>query len=465
MPGTFIKSRTLFRVLITLLFSLSFITVSSLDSYAQCPVPLHRGWAQHSTVRFFIGAGLNDEHKRQIRAATGEWNRANTVNNSRVHFVEDPTGQNYSLLFVADALPQGNPATFKGTYNAGPPITAISATITYDPNNTFPGTGTLIADPTQPGYSTIVMKLILHEMGHLMGLDHPADAPCAQLDNGSVLNYACGINDQGNKIPTMVSACDQTTINSETIYPAIQEPTNRTDDNYFFIRQQYLDFLDREPDAEGFNYWTTILNGCGTDLTCLNRVRVEISSRFFIELEFQQTGFFVIRLWQAAYGRFPTFAEFMVDRRQVENTNQSRAAFAASFVQRPAFTAIYGALSNADYVNRLFDTAQLFPYTTERQTEITALNGGKTRAQVLQSVAEIQEFRNRHYNPSFVRMQYYGYLRRDAEAGGEAYWNDVLTIHSPNNYQSMICAFVNSAEYHFRFHNTRGMFDELDCAW
>jgi hypothetical protein len=467
MFGLFKEGHPLVRLLTRLLFSIAIISVGFSNGNAQCPSLTNHGWAQRATIRFFLDATLNDEQKRQIRAATGEWSRANTINNSRVHFVEDTSGQSFNLKFLTGALPQGNPARFDATYNAATG-TIVAATITYDPNNTFPGTSILIADPALPGYGTIVMKLILHEMGHLMGLDHPVvpPNPCDQQDNATVMNYSCGINDQGNNIPTMVSACDQSSINLESIYPTIQETSNPIDDNYFFVRQQYLDFLDREPEPEGFNYWTNILNGCGTDPSCLNSVRIEISSRFFIELEFQRTGFYVIRLWQAAYGRFPTFSEFMIDRRQVQNTDESRALFASNFVQRSSFTSIYGGLSNTDYVNKLFDSAGLTPYGSERAAEIQALNSGtKTRAQVLQDVVEIPEFKNRYYNLAFIRLQYYGYLRRNADSSGEAYWIDVLTNRSPNNYQAMICAFINSSEYQLRFSQMRGRFNELNCSW
>jgi hypothetical protein len=167
-----------------------------------------------------------------------------------------------------------------------------------------------------------------------------------------------------------------------------------------------------------------------------------------------------------AFGRFPTFTGFMADRRQVQNPDQGRVLFAESFVQRSSFTSSYEGLSNQDYVNRLFDTAGLTPYTAERQTEIQALNSAtKTRAQVLQQVVETPEFRNRYYNLAFIRMQYFGYLRRDAEAEGETFWLDMLTNKSPNNYQSMICSFVNSREYQLLFAPLRGKFTELNCNW
>lgn len=242
---------------------------------------------------------------------------------------------------------------------------------------------------------------------------------------------------------------------------------NPLDENDFFVRQQYLDFLDREPETEGFNYWTSILRGCGTDARCLNRVRVEISSRFFIELEFQRTGYYVMRLWRASFGRFPNYREFTADRRQVQNTDESRRAFAQQFVTRSEFQQLYGGLTDEQYVNQLYDTADLRPFATERAAAIEALRTGRlTRADVLREAVELPPFRERGpiYNAAFVRMQYYGYLRRDAEPVGEAYWLNVINVLSPNNYQSMICGFLNSVENQLRFAARRGRFTEIDCS-
>src|ERR1044071_4991621 len=197
-------------------------------TYAQgCPTLFspNRGWAQNTIVRYAFTGSFNEEQKRQIRAAAAEWSRANSINNSKVSFVEDTSGQNFQLEFKTGALTPGNPAIFNATYN-GATLTIISASITYDPNNTFPSSNILVADPNVAGYSTIVMKLVLHEMGHLMGLDHPAVPAniCDQPDGATTLNYACGINDQGNNVPTTIPPCDQNAINSESLYPPITLP-------------------------------------------------------------------------------------------------------------------------------------------------------------------------------------------------------------------------------------------------
>jgi hypothetical protein len=127
-------------------------------------------------------------------------------------------------------------------------------------------------------------------------------------------------------------------------------------------------------------------------------------------------------------------------------------AFADAWVQRPAFASAYpSTMSNTNFVNKLFDTAQLSPFTAERQQQISAMNGGKTRSQVIRDVIEIQTFKDREFYPAFVRMEYFGYLRRDPDPQGEAFWVDVLTNKEPGNFPGMVCSFITSAEYQFRF--------------
>jgi len=90
-------------------------------------------------------------------------------------------------------------------------------------------------------------------------------------------------------------------------------------------------------------------------------------------------------------------------------------------------------------------------------------NNGKTRAQVLLDVIEIAEFKTREYNRSFVLMQYFGYLRRDPDQGGYDFWLNILNNREPNNYRSMVCGFITSAEYQQRF-GTVVTRTNADCA-
>jgi hypothetical protein len=172
----------------------------------------------------------------------------------------------------------------------------------------------------------------------------------------------------------------------------------------------------------------------------------------------------VYRIYRAAYGTWPnaptrvnlSYAQFSADRPLLvggAGLPQNTIDFANNFVERPEFKQAYpDAMTNAGFVNRLFDTASLFPYTAERQQEIDAMNNnGRTRAQVLLNVINIQAFRDREYDPAFVLMQYFGYLRRDPEQGGYDYWLYVLTHGAAGNYRGMVCAFITSGEYQLRF--------------
>ena len=59
----------------------------------------------------------------------------------------------------------------------------------------------------------------------------------------------------------------------------------------------------------------------------------------------------------------------------------NKTALLNEFVQRPEFKQLYpDSLTNTQFVNLLFDTAGLIPFTVERQQQIDAMNSGKTRA-------------------------------------------------------------------------------------
>src|SRR5215212_4942118 len=122
------------------------------------------------------------------------------------------------------------------------------------------------------------------------------------------------VSEDGNRLPSELMY-GNTKVKPLRLRPGTNQPIT-IDDSDFFVQQHYVDFLNRFPETDGFNYWMNVLNGCGADAGCQNRVRVEISSRFFIELEFQRTGFYVMRLHQASFGTAPTYQQFTTDRRR-----------------------------------------------------------------------------------------------------------------------------------------------------
>lgn len=254
--------------------------------------------------------------------------------------------------------------------------------------------------------------------------------------------------------PTNGVSLGTTSTASLTIFDnsTAQATTNRIDEAQYFIREQYHDFLNREPDQTGFDYWTAQITNCGTDQSCINRKRVDVSAAFFISEEFQQTGYYVYRIFKASNNRQPTYLEFVNGLSQVwAGTDMAtrQAQYAAQSVN-PA----YASLSNGDYVDQLFRNTGVVPTSTERNALVNGLNAQpatETRGSVLQKVANNQMFQTKDYNAAFVLAEYFGYLRRDPDAGGYQFWLDILNNRVPNNYRSMVCAFINSAEYQLRF--------------
>jgi hypothetical protein len=236
----------------------------------------------------------------------------------------------------------------------------------------------------------------------------------------------------------------------------INATPGKPDNTDYFVHQHYLDFLSREPDVSGFDFWTVHIDQCASDPGCVRERRIGTSAAFMIESEFQQSGYFVHRLYKASYGRRPTYSELTVDSKKVIGGPQlenSKVTLTNAFAQSAQFKSVYpDSLSNMEFVNRLFDMATLVPFTSERQAAIDSLNQGASRAAVLRSVVDNTVFAQREYNPAFVQMQYFGYLRRDEELPGYQFWLDVLN-RQPSNYRRMVCAFITSAEYQRRFSN------------
>ena len=240
---------------------------------------------------------------------------------------------------------------------------------------------------------------------------------------------------------------------------------NPLDTPEYFVRQHYLDFLGREPDESGFNFWSDQMVGCGNDGACLERRTINVSAAYFLSIEFMQTGGLVDGLYRASYGGFPKFAEFMPDARAIaqnvvvgqadwaEHLAANKQAFLDAWVQRPAFRAAYDNLGNADYVNTLVSHTGVSFSSGERDALVNSLNSGtSTRADVLRQVAENEQFVSAKRNEMFVRMQYFGYLRRDPDDSGFHFWLNKLNEFDGNFERAeMVKAFLVSGEYRGRF--------------
>ena len=145
--------------------------------------------------------------------------------------------------------------------------------------------------------------------------------------------------------------------------------------------------------------------------------------------------------------------------------NFSKREFAEIWVQRPEFVHKYpDGLSGPKFIDALLLTAQNScgaDLSSLRPTLIDDFNTYGSRARIAYLIAENQTFRAAEYNKAFVLMEYFGYLRRDPDEGGYQFWLDILDNRVPNNYRSMVCAFLTSAEYQQRFSAVRTRTDNV----
>ncbi|HEX8337774.1 MAG TPA: S8 family serine peptidase, partial [Pyrinomonadaceae bacterium] len=251
---------------------------------------------------------------------------------------------------------------------------------------------------------------------------------------------------------------------------------NPIDTPYTFVEQHYKDFLSRDPDAPGQQFWTGDIASCGADAQCVEARRVSVSAAFFLSIEFQETGYFVYRLEKASFDRLPRFRQFMADTKQaaggvVVNSpgweatlEANRNAFAQLWTLRADFRALYDSKTNAQYVEALYSNAGVTPAAAERDALVAGLNAStETRASVLRKVADSAALRRQEYNRAFVLMQYFGYLRRnpddvgldgqpDPDLVGYNFWLRKLDDFDGDwRAAEMVKAFVTSIEYRRRF--------------
>src|SRR6185436_1219246 len=186
------------------------------------------------------------------------------------------------------------------------------------------------------------------------------------------------------------------------------------DDADFFAAQHYIDFLRRFPDAPGLEHWTGEITECSDPAKrgpgesfalCTERKRANTSAAFFFSPEFQNTGSFVLRVHWGTLGKLPAvpcpgvpfglpgncrphYSEYIADTGQIaqgiivndklapEVINVNKHSFVEQFVNRPEFHARFDGLTNAQFVDRLFETTGIAPTAAERDSLITELANG-----------------------------------------------------------------------------------------
>ena len=247
---------------------------------------------------------------------------------------------------------------------------------------------------------------------------------------------------------------------------------NPIDESRAFVRQQYHDFLNREPDESGLNFWVGQIESCGADPQCREVKRINVSAAFFLSIEFQETGYFVFRLYRFYFAQaWPIWREFMRDVQELsrgvvvgqpgweEKLAANKRVFVEDWYARhrvvleSQLNGSRSSLTNEQYISALYQKVSITPSDAERQALVNGLNSGiETRASALGKVADNSELTRREFNGAFVVMQYFGYLRREPEFGGYQFWRDKLNQFNGSFVDAeMVKAFLVSTEYRQRF--------------
>lgn len=344
-------------------------------------------------------------------------------------------------------------------------------------------------------------KAALTTPGSLSGCAFPIPGVIDFVGYGSTANCFEGTGPTATLTETTAavrksSGCNDTDNNQNDFFASAPNPRNRfwsrhpcsanaIEEPDFFTRQNYADFLNRQPDPSGLAFWSKQIATCGVNQSCAEVRRINVSAAFFLSIEFQETGYLVYRTYKAAYGNLPNapvplkLDEFLPDTQAIgqgvvvnaagweQQLANNKNAFFVDFVSRARFVNDYlTTMSPAQFVDALFSKAGVTPSIAERAAAINEFgaaidtNNTAARARAVRRVAENPTLDQLEKNKAFVLMQYFGYLRRNPNDHPEAtldftgynFWLTKLNQFNGNFVNAdMVKAFITSSEYRQRF--------------
>ena len=286
-------------------------------------------------------------------------------------------------------------------------------------------------------------------------------------------------SERGQTVPNVITGSTVAVVNSQGqtvlsgVFNTVESvsTSNAIDDSTFFVEQQYRDFLGREADDNGLDFWRAGITACGDDSNCSEPMRVNTSGAFFLSIEFQETGFLLYRLNKASFGSMPRRNEFLVDMQSLatgvivgatgwqQTLEDNKHRMADDWVRRPAFRERFDSLNDDQYVRALYLNAGVQANESEVHDLVQGLaQGRETRGSALRHVADDAAFAQKEQNSAFVLMQYFGYLHRNPDEGpdhnldGFQFWLHKLDQANGDFRQAeMVRAFIESIEYRSRF--------------
>jgi aldose sugar dehydrogenase len=342
------------------------------------------------------------------------------------------------------------------------------------------GTGDLVqfpgshyADPKFSWFNPVGLTAIVFMRSPLLGADYQNDVLVGDINNGNLYHFKVNSTRDGLDFTTMGLAdrvADSSAELQEIIlgigFGGITDlkvgpdgllyilsfglgkvfvlSSDSATESAIFVRQQYLDFLDREPASVETSAWVNALNN--------GLPRSSLIEGFMGSEEFYFRGKFIARTYLGILTRDPDHAGFRAWL-EVLLDGMSREQIVQFFLDSGEFKANFGSnLTNSQFVDRMYTNVLLRSADTGGLNAwVGVLNSGQmTRAQVALSFLDSVEFQSLSVseNRVDVSLLYFDMLRRDPDPGGFSGWVGALNSGVPRT--SVIEGFLNSFEYEAR---------------
>ena len=311
------------------------------------------------------------------------------------------------------------------------------------------GTGDLVqfpgshyADPKFSWFNPVGLTAIVFMRSPLLGADYQNDVLAGDINNGNLYHFKVNSTRDGLDFTTMGLAdrvADSSAELQEIIlgigFGGITDlkvgpdgllyilsfglgkvfvlSSDSATENAIFVRQQYLDFLDREPASVETSAWVNALNN--------GLPRSSLIEGFMGSEEFYFRGKFIARTYLGILTRDPDHAGFRAWL-EVLLDGMSREQIVQFFLDSGEFKAKFGSnLTNSQFVDRMYANVLLRSADTGGLNAwVGALNSGQmTRAQVALGFLDSVEFQSLSVsqNRVDVSLLYFDMLRRDPDPG------------------------------------------------
>ncbi|MBF0102389.1 MAG: DUF1566 domain-containing protein, partial [Desulfobacterales bacterium] len=221
--------------------------------------------------------------------------------------------------------------------------------------------------------------------------------------------------------------------------------TNTTDclnTPHCFVAIQYQDFLGRDADMQGINFWANPL--ISNQIT-----RADLVSMFLNSPEFQNIFGPITRLYFAYFNRIPDYDQLMS---WINSYKAGKTLFEISeqFFLLPEFLNASNTQNNEAFLNALYwNVLGRLPDTDGKANWLSELNKGIKRSHVVFYFSRSEEYKAIIQNSIKVVLLYVAMLHRAPEDGGFRDWTTFLK--NGGSELDLINGFLNSQEYQGRF--------------